>query len=195
MKAANGGAAGEDAVVQAEQVGSQQLVQVAGLILLVEQVVAEQRDRPAIAAAIDRRPGAEQRIAVDDRLRVGVVDQAAKLLARRTTGSSSGPRSGRSSRGRRSSRNRRGRSTSARRWLARPSRSCGSPEAGSTGKLLESQPACRGAQPGSPAALSYSVNSEFEVGERWRTATGCAAAWRRRRTRSPGGAGCRHCGP
>ena len=79
MKAANRGAAREDAVVQS-QVGAQELVKIAGLILLVQQVVAEQRNRPGVIGSIQRRTGAEKRITVDDRLRVRVVDQAAELL-------------------------------------------------------------------------------------------------------------------
>ena len=79
MQSAGRHAARVHAIAEAKA-AAEELVQVPGLILLVEQVVAEQRDRPAVARTVQRRARTEQRIAVDDRLRVGVVLKAPVLL-------------------------------------------------------------------------------------------------------------------
>src|SRR6476659_8176007 len=77
MKATDSGASG--CRIEKAERSTEELVQVAQLILLVQQVVAEHGKRPS-ARSIDARPSSQQRIAGDDGLRVRVVLQAAILL-------------------------------------------------------------------------------------------------------------------
>ena len=72
-------AAREGAIVEAQR-GTQRLVDCKRAIMGVGEVAAEERERPAVVGAAERQPRAEQRIAVGDRLRIGVVDRADMLI-------------------------------------------------------------------------------------------------------------------
>ena len=72
-------AAREGAIVEAQR-GTQRLIDCKRAIMGVGAVAAEERERPAVVGAAERQPRAEQRLAVGDRLRIGVVDRADMLI-------------------------------------------------------------------------------------------------------------------